>query len=137
MDIWHIENNPWSSIRLWRNDNDNFQVTETGRFASLLTNPNYILIDKKYSSLISGLPEQLSFHKVKVADLVLKTENDNYIELNIKNTITPQNIQAKNSKGLKIWSFDGEVFVSGEFKNELLKIGQDDFTFSSGFQFFG
>jgi hypothetical protein len=137
MDIWHIRSRAGPGIRLWRNDKENFQVTEQGNVSAILTNPNYTIIDQKYSDLLNSLCDHVSFHKIKIFDFVLKSAYDNYIELNIKHTITPGNIRDKNSEGQKIWRFGGEVFVSGELKNELLKIDPDDFAFDMGFQSFG
>ncbi len=127
----------WPVIRLWRIDNENFQVTEKGAVAALLTNATYSIIDEKYSHLLSKLSNQVSFTKVKIFDYVLKTEYHNYIELKIELSIEPDNIHTKNSEGQKIWKFGGEVFVTGELKNEFLKISQTDFEFDLGFQFFG
>ncbi|MGC4099906.1 hypothetical protein [Ferruginibacter sp.] len=137
MDIWHIESKVWPTIRVWRIDNENFQVIEKGSVAPILTNPNYSLIDQKYAALMKKLSTQVSFHSVKVFDFVLKTEYDNYIELKVENSISPDNIHDKNSEGLKAWQFNGEIFVSGELKNEFLQLSPDDFTFNRGFQFFG
>jgi hypothetical protein len=137
MDIWHIENKNLPTIILWKNDHDNFHVIEKGSAGAILTHHNYSLIDERYASLISKLPTQVSFHKATVLDFVLKREYHNYIALDIVNTIDPENIKNKNSEGLKIWRFGGEVFVSGELKDELLKIGPGDFIFTQGFQFFG
>jgi hypothetical protein len=137
MNIWHIENKVLPVIRLWPTDKENFQVTEKGTAGALLTNANYSIIDKKYAPILSQLSNQVSFHEVKIFDFVLKTAYHNYIELKIEHSITPGDIKDKNSEGQKIWQCGGEVFVSGELKDEFLKISTDDFTFTPGFQFFG
>ncbi|MGG9963684.1 hypothetical protein [Ferruginibacter sp. SUN106] len=137
MNIWHIHSKVWPSIRLWRIDNENFQVNEKGIVAAILTNPTYSIIDDKYSHLLSKLSGEVTFHKIKIFDFVLKAEYHNYIELNIENSISPDNIKDKSSAGKKIWKYGGEVFVSGELKDEFLKISRHDFKFDPGFSFFG
>ncbi|GAB2814850.1 hypothetical protein [Ferruginibacter profundus] len=137
MNIWHVSNKVWPSIRLWRIDNENFQVNEKGIVSAILTNPAYSIIDQKYSCLLSKLSDQVSFTKVKIFDYVLKTEYHNYIELKIKHSIEPETIQTINSEGQKIFKRGGEIFVSGALKDEFLTISRDDFDFDPGFSFFG
>jgi hypothetical protein len=137
MDIWHLENKDYTRLLLWRIDCNNFRLTIRDEFKPLLTNIDYTLLDKKYTSLLNSLSDQITLNDAKIYDLNLKVEIDNYTELKIHNTINPSSINSIDSNGLKIWSFDGEVFVSGELKESLLKINNFDFVFTLGFSNFG
>jgi hypothetical protein len=138
MNIWHIENKRGRQLTLWRTGKDTFCVTIDGDYTSLLENGNYILIDKKYSTLLEQVADQVTFQSVKVSDYGLKTETDKYIELNIINTIDPVSAKLIDKMGLKIWkAFGSYVFVSDELKEALTKINPKDFDFSLGFSHFG
>jgi hypothetical protein len=137
MNIWHIANKELTSLILWRTDNSNFRLTQRGDYNPLLTNSDYTLIDKKYSTAFKHLSDQVTLQDAKIQDLNLKTENDNYTELKIQNSIDPNTINTKDSSGLKIWVYNGNVFVSGDLKTELLKISDIDLDFSLGFSHFG
>ena len=137
MNIWHLENKNWTQLILLRTDKCNFRVVQFGDYKPLLGNTHYILIDKKYALIFKGLSKQLTFQEVTIFDYNLKTETDNYIELNIINTIVTSSIKLEDSKGLKIWKYAGNVFVSDDLKTELQKINDDDFVFTIGFSHFG
>ena len=122
---------------LWRTDNSNFRLTIRDEYKPLLTNSDYTLIDKKYSEVFKNLLDQVTMHDAKVYDLNMKTENDNYIELKIHNTIDVDTIGIKESSGLKIWVYDGHPFVSDDLKIDLLKVNAVDLNFTIGFSNFG
>jgi hypothetical protein len=137
MNIWHLENKNFTRLILLRTDKDNFTVIQAGNFQPLLGNSNYLLIDKKYSDLFTKITDQVTFHEVKISDRNLNIENDIYIELNIANVIDAYSIKLQDSDGLKIWKYEGNIFVSADLKAELYKISNDDFEFSVGFSHFG
>jgi hypothetical protein len=136
MDIWHVENKDWTNLRLWRMDNGDFRVTEAGKYAPIVVNATYTLIDKKYAAVFEALNGQVLVKPTKVHDYLVKTENDSYVELNIHNDINPDTITTLDSSGKKVWSYMGNLFVSGELKNELSKIGGQEITFDLGFCMF-
>lgn len=137
MNIWNIQSREPTSLILWRTDNSNFRLTQRGDYKPLLTNSDYTLIDKKYFTLFKNLSDQVTLNDAKVFDLNMKTENDNYIELKIHNSLAVYTIDTKESSGLKIWEYDSYVFVSGDLKTELLKVSDKDLDFSLGFSNFG
>lgn len=112
-------------------------MTQVGELRPFLTNANYILLDKKYLSVLKGLSGQVDFENSEISDPNSNLTNGNYVELNIKNKIDPRSIQSLNSAGQKIWRHKEYIFVSGDLKNELTKRWPDDFIFSSGFSLFG
>lgn len=137
MNIWHIENKTGQQLTLWRTGKDTFIVTIDGDYTSVLENDNYILIDKKYSTLLEQIVDQVTFHPVKVFDNKLKNETDKYIELNIINSIDPESAKLADKRGQKIWkAFGNYVFVSDELKEALIKINSNDFNFSLEFSHF-
>lgn len=122
---------------LWRMSPDSFRLTIRGDFKPLLTNPDYILMDKKYTPLLKTVADQITLHNVIIYDLNRKTEINHYVELKSTQAIDPDIINAVDSKGMKIWAYSGELFVSTELKENLLSISDTDFTFSLGFSHFG
>jgi hypothetical protein len=137
MDIWHIDNIIATSIILWRTKKNQFRLTQAGDFKALLSNPNYILINKKYSSLFRSLDEQVTFESAEVYNSSSTLISTDYVELYIKNEIDKSSIKNENSIGDKIWTMNGYVFVSGDLKNKLKQRGEDDFAFTLGFSMFG
>ncbi len=66
MDIWHIENEDTTSLLLLRNHNHSFRVVRSGKLRSLFTNPNYLLIEKKYANILNKLPDQVTYKKQNI-----------------------------------------------------------------------
>jgi hypothetical protein len=64
MNIWEISNREDSSLTLLRVEEDRFQLIQNGKFQPLITNTNYLLIDKKYIELLSQLSEQVILKEV-------------------------------------------------------------------------
>ena len=137
MDIWHLDNNHSTALLLWRTDKDNFRIMQSGEFKTLLNNPDYILLDNKYAEIFKKLSDQITFQKVKITGNNLDIAKDNYIELNILNSITPISVKTLDGNGLKIWKYEGQIFVSSDLKTELVKICKNDFRFTIGFSNFG
>jgi hypothetical protein len=138
MNIWHIENRNGKSLFLWRTGKNAFRVVKDGLYNPLLINGNYSLISDKYVNILSQLSNQVSIQNVSIFDYQLKTENTQYVELVIVNSITPDSINIENSSGFKIWGFNGNIFVSGDLKNELIKVDDTkELVFSLGFSQFG
>ncbi len=137
MDIWHIDNTISTNIILWRTKKNHFRLTQAGEFKALLSNPNYILINKKYSSLFRSLDEQVALESVEIYNSSSTLISTDYLELNIKNEIDTISIKNENSSGDKIWTMNGYVFVSGDLKNKLKHLCENDFEFTLGFSMFG
>jgi hypothetical protein len=137
MDIWHVENKEWTRLRLWRISEGSFRVTEAGTYEPLLTNATYTLIQEKYSSAFTSLNNLIIVTPVKIQDYLTKTENDNYCELKVQNHINPDTINTIVSAGRMVWTYNGELFVSGELKKELHKIDKEGIVFNLGFSMFG
>lgn len=137
MDIWNIQSNEWTKLVLWQVDEETYKVVIPGDYKPLLTNPFYVLIDQKYASIFNTLNgQQVRCHPVRIIDLALKTEFQNYVRLDIQNTIDPTSIQTQNSEGKRVWHYNENVFVSSALKRELIDVSPDDFSFSTGFSLF-
>lgn len=136
MDIWNVQPQEWTQLILWQVDEETYKVVAPGDLRPLLTNPSYILIDQKYGLVFNALDKQVRCHPVKITDLVIKVEYQNYIRLDIQNTVDPTSILTQNSERLKVWRCNENIFVSGDLKRELMKISASDFSFSLGFSMF-
>lgn len=133
MDIWHLNSAYRTSLSLWRVSEAKFKVVQQGQPLTLLTNSDYILIDKKYKTIFDKLKEQVTTRPVMVIDEVRKLIFDNFIELNILNEIQFQEPDKLDSKGLKIWRFsEGYVFVSTDLKYEFQNMNDQEFEFTVG-----
>jgi hypothetical protein len=108
-----------------------------GEYHPILTGGIYSVIDNKYKKIFTKLPDQVTIQKIKIIDLQFKTRVKNYIELKIQNKIDVQSIHTENYNGLRVWHYNGQIFVSGDLKNELIRVGGDELEFSKGFSRFG
>ncbi|MBS1636352.1 MAG: hypothetical protein JST26_10575 [Bacteroidetes bacterium] len=113
-----------------------FDVVQQGPYKILLTNPHYILIDKSCITLFDGMAEQLDSKPVQIIDRILQTNNDRYVELDLKRSIEPFSIHSMDSRGLKIWKYDESVFVSGELKERFMTLPCTGLKFNLGFSGF-
>ncbi len=136
MNIWHVTNREFTSLLLWRTSENSFRIIQDGWYAPVLTNSPYTLIDKMYAELFSQYPDQLIYWPVRIHDYSLKTENKNYVELKIKNSISPSLIAGVDSSGKKMWAYGGYLFVSEDLKNEMIALGDTNLSFEEGFSHF-
>lgn len=102
----------------------------------MLTNATYTLIHEKYWPVFNSLNGQVSNTPVKIRDDVIKTETHHYAELKVFNFINPETIRTFDSSGPKVWTFNGELFVSGEVKKKLLQTDGQGIAFNLGFSVF-
>ena len=125
----------YSRIGLWRTAPDVFRVIEDGEYTPLLTNPTYFIVDEKFEPVFSKVKEdQLTMQRITIRDYQYNTEANNFIELKIVNEIEHNaDLKTIDSLGLKVWRFSGYIFVSGDLKEELLKIPGNELWFSQGF----
>lgn len=137
MDIWNVDSREWTKLRLWRINPNQFRVIEAGTYEPILTNPAYILVNKKYSSAFKSLDDEVEMTPIKIHDFLTKKCNEDYIELKILNDISPETINTLDSFGRKLWSCYGNLFVSGNLKEELCKLSEKELAFSLGFSMFG
>jgi hypothetical protein len=137
MDIWNLHTANWTTFLLRRTSETKFRVVQHGLPLTLLTNSDYILIDKKYQTILENLAGQVTFSTVTIIDEVRQLTFDNYLELKILNQIGIAQIKTADSGGLRIWRFSDEyVFVSSDLKQEFQKVAKDEFEFTLGFSNF-
>lgn len=137
MDIWNLHTTSPTTLLLWRTDDNQFRVVQQGYPLTFLTNPDYVLLDKKYNTILDKLTGQVTCRPVTIVDEVRKLTFDNFLELKILNEIQPGLIDTEDNEGLKIWRFsDQYVFVSTDLKDELQKVTEDEFEFTIGFSNF-
>lgn len=123
---------------LWRIEREKFRVVEYHEVtAPLLTNVDYILINKRFKAPIDKMVGQVQTHDVVIYDKVRNLTWDNYFEVKIVNDISPDTINLLDATGLKIWNYGNmAVFVSEELKTAIEKIDPNEFQFSEGFSCF-
>jgi hypothetical protein len=97
-------------------DPGSFRVIEQGMNLPILDNASYTLIHKKYSSVFLNLSELIILIPVVIHNFIRNSENTDYIELKFTNAINTQIIRTADSTGLKVWIYNGHLFVSGELK---------------------
>ncbi|MBO9205427.1 MULTISPECIES: hypothetical protein [Niastella] len=136
-DIWNVTNKNHTSLGLWRSNETTFTVTQDGEYSSLLTGGIYSIVDNRYKKIFRQLPDQVTIQKIKIVDRQFQTRVTNYIELIIKNKIDIHSIHTENYNGPKVWHYNGHIFVSGELKDKLIKVGGDKLEFNQGFSRFG
>jgi len=136
MDIWHVQSSNRSQLLLWLNGKQNFLVSEKGEYTPLIESTSYTLINSKYASIFQNLTGQVEINPVEIHDKILNTKNTEYVELVIKNSISPDVIGSIMESELKIWTYNGILFVSDSIKKELEYIGNDELEFYLGFSRF-
>jgi hypothetical protein len=121
-------------MMLWRMAADKFRVVKYDAMASLLTNADYVLMDKKYKPIIERLVGQVEIQDVVIYDQVRNLTWDNYFEVRILKDINPEKIKQLDPQGQEIWSYGNmAVFVSEDLKTEIQNLGANEFEFSEGF----
>lgn len=137
MKIWCLESNKLTSLVLWRIATDKFRVVQYDSPVALLTNVDYVLMDKKFKPAIDKLAGQVETQDVFIYDSVKNLTWDNYFELRILKEINLDTIEHQDSKGWKIWTYGNQaVFVSEDLKAEIKHIATDEFKFNDGFSRF-
>ncbi len=133
MNIWNLHTTSPTTLLLWRTTDNQFRVVQQGQPLTLLTNPDYVLLDKKYKTILDKLTGQVTYRPVTIIDEVRKLTFDNFLELKILNEMQPGLTDTGDKKGLKIWKYSDEyVFVSTDLKVELQKVTEDEFEFTIG-----
>lgn len=139
LDIWNVQSLEFNNIHVIRRREPNlFQVIRDGLYNPVLSGQSCSLIDKKYKPVFKKVSkDQLTIEQAIVRDFQFNTEVKKYIELKIVYTVDYKTIHSEDSSGLKIWHYDGSIFVSGELKAKLLRIGEQELAFSLGFSHWG
>ena len=148
MNIWNISSNEVThshsgdltftpEIRLWKLEPGKFKVIEQGSYSPILSGPEYTLLKAIYTPLFIDLIDQAKIGFATIYDSVYKSENHDYIELISLKEITPESIHKEDSPGLKLWTFQGSLFVSDNLKQKIEEVTNEDFQFHLGFQFWG
>jgi hypothetical protein len=139
LEIWNVRSQKTNSIHVYpRRDSNIFQVISDGLYNPILGGQSCSLVDKRYEPVFSQVSiDQVIIRQVIVRDFQFNTEVNNYIELKIVNTIDYKTIHNADSSGLKVWHHLGSIFVSGDLKIELLKVGKEELEFSPGFSLWG
>jgi hypothetical protein len=137
MDIWNLHTTSPTTLLLWRTGDNQFRVVQQGLALTLLINRNYILLDKKYKTILDKLTGQVTYGPVTIVDQVRQLRFDNFLELKVLNEIQQGVIDTANNEGLKIWRYSDEyVFVSTHLKDEIQKVTADELEFTFGFSNF-
>ncbi len=136
MDIWHICPEISSNLLLWRTSKKSFRVTQDGDYTQILSGGNYCLIHRMFEVVLLSVSEQVKFSRVVIKDHISGQVVEDYVELEIENEINPSTISILDSTGRKIWKNGRNIFVTGELKEEFVKVSTGQLQFSLGFSFF-
>ncbi|WP_324680667.1 hypothetical protein [Hymenobacter sp. GOD-10R] len=138
MALWHLGSGEVTSLRLWRTGEHTFRVIQYDEPVDVLTNYDYILLDRKYEPLLHQLGEQLLFTPVTVTDQVRQLVWNNYVEVKIKHSIDAEQMDQPFAGTWRIFSFDREhVFVSPRLKEAFQQVRGQQLVFSLGLSRFG
>lgn len=132
----HEELGICQEVKLFRTEPCKFYVIEQGDYLPILTGATYTLIKKEYVFVFENIQEVVNLQPVSIFDGIKKSVHVGYIELITSKTIDPESILTENATGKKIWTYNGELFVSDEIKQELNSLS-NEFYFSKGFSLFG
>ncbi|QIL77575.1 hypothetical protein [Hymenobacter sp. HDW8] len=128
-----------SGLRLWRTGAHKFRVIEYGEPADMLTNYDYILIDRKYEEVLRSTGPQLQLTSVTITDEVRKLVWHNYLEATIQHSVSRNEIIHASPLGLVIYRYgeqDPSVFVSDALKASLQQVEGHALEFSLGLSLF-
>jgi hypothetical protein len=133
MALWNLTSQASTCLLLWRTGNSSFRVVQYDEPAEVLTNYDYILVDKKYETVLRQLEGQLDFHPVTVTDGVRHLVWDNYFEIHLHRSIQTDTIHAYSGRGLDMYRFGEQaVFVSEALKTAFEKVSPQGLHFSLG-----
>lgn len=138
MDLpYHVSNKEASRLRLWRVEDSKFRIVEYDNTIPILTNVDYTLIENQLSKPFEYLlKDQIEIIPALIERKATNEKWDNYVELKIKNHISPENVNYVDTYGINVWQYSHELFVSPELKKELELIANGRLTFSEGFSLF-
>lgn len=135
--IYHISCPKHSEIRLFRSNPQVFRVVSPGEFVPLLVGFGYSLINKMYLEPFQAIPEtELSILPTTLQRVSTGEQWDNYANLLIAHSISPDTIGEQDHENQHIWTFDGHVFLSEKVKHAVENRYQGIFEFTEGFSQF-
>jgi hypothetical protein len=133
MALWHLTSQAVTCLLLWRTDDFSFRVVHYDEPAEVLTNYDYLLIDKKYETVLRQLEGQIDFSPVTVTDGVRNLVWNNYFEVHIYRSIETDTVQDYSGCGLDMYRFgEQSVFVSDALKAAFKKVSHQGLHFSLG-----
>jgi hypothetical protein len=133
MSLWNLASQASTSLLLWRTADSTFRVVQYDEPADVLTNYDYLLVDKKYETVLQQLEGQIDFRPVTVTDGVRHLVWENYFEVRIHRSIETNTIHDYRGRGLDIYRFgEQSVFVSEALKAAFEKVSRQGLHFSLG-----
>jgi hypothetical protein len=131
--MWCINSTSQTSMRLWRTGERTFRVVQAGHYASMLTNPDYVIFDNKFRPILDKLLGQVNLKSITITDGVKQTSLDNFIEVELLEEVDKDQICGDANEGLRIRKFGIEnVFVSVDLMNEFKRLSENEFDFTKG-----
>jgi hypothetical protein len=123
---------------LWRTGSYQFRVLEyKGEPAELLTNYDYILIERRYEGALRSAGAHLQLMPVIIRDEYRKRVWRNYLEVTMLRTTSAAEIWHASPAGPAIYrAGESNVFVSTTLKEILEQVQGHSFRFSWGLSLF-
>lgn len=133
MALWNLTSQVSTCLLLWRTADSTFRVVQYDEPAEVLTNYDYLLVDKKYETVLQQLEGQIDFNPVTVTDGVRHLVWDNYFEIHIHRSIETDTVQDYSGCGLEMYRLgEQSVFVSEALKTAFEKVSYQGLHFSLG-----
>lgn len=137
MSIWHLTSLATTKLTLWRINETQFRVTRFDAATPVLSNPGYVLLDKKFEPVLNQLKGQLTWTAVSIHDLLRSITWENFFDLKIQNHIDRKTLNKVDADGFKIWVYaERFVFVSQAVKTELEKLDTGTLKFVDALVYF-
>ncbi|MBC7865512.1 MAG: hypothetical protein IAF38_21230 [Bacteroidia bacterium] len=135
LDIWYLTNKNISQLMLFQSDEDNYSIVKDGDLQPIIScGKLFTLVNTELFGFLKKYFTNIDFGKeISIHDKQKKETAKGFFKLNIPDEISPQTISSMNSDGIKIWNFEGNIFISGDLKKELELAGFDNLETSLGF----
>jgi hypothetical protein len=127
-----------NAVSLYKLNNGRFQLVRDGKLLSFLSGCNYILVDSELAGFLDSLNiSQIEFKDAIIWDRELNAENKNFKELVVKKSFEfSETFEDVELRGLQMYLYGENLFVSPELKKVLENSKFNCFSFSAGWSFF-
>lgn len=135
--IYEVSAKKHTYLNLWKTGKYSFRIIQMGELLPLLIGYNYVLIRKNHYHIFAPLSkDEVEVFPTTISRKVTEESWDDYYELQIKHTITPDTINSPDLEGEHLWVYGHCLFVSDFIKNQLAEALPHQLTFSLGFSMF-
>lgn len=136
--IYYTSSKQSSEVNLWRVDSETFRIIEFDRLTTLMTGPDYTIVNEQLIPAFDELlKDEIEIKPIKITRGATGEEWNEFHELFIKEHIDPEKIKIANENERSVWHYKHHLFVSESLKNKLIANSDGQLEFSEGFSQFG